>query len=465
MSEEVQPKNISSVETKYLDQPPSCLEFCPVDPNYFVVGTYLLQETRESAEEKTSKAGDEDEDEGIASGSVKQTKTGSLQLWHLDATAVATSKLQRKQVVPLPYAVFDIKFHPIRQHILGVAGSDGSISVYSVSKEDHRDRTTDPQIQHYWTSSAEHPGVSALYFSWFPEDWFPLASIPYTDGFVVSFSNGTTRTCVLDPLPGKSYDIAKNKGSKNGGSWQFISTEYLPERRKNIEPWFLALAKYQNPNLPGGMESYMFTGDDMGTLWKQSYSYPDDGDHSYDLEEMWSRCDYTNTDDEGRHHTAGGVTSILPLPISHLVKKAPIILTGSYDEYIRVYHTTFKGSVLAEKRLGGGVWRLQIIDIENITNRAAAAGEPFSEIRYLILASCMHAGTRIVRVIWKRSRLSNDEIGDWDIEVLALFTEHESMNYASGVWRGGNNATTGTELVCVSSSFYDKRLCLWKAQV
>jgi diphthamide biosynthesis protein 7 len=362
-------------------------------------------------------------------------------------------------VVPLPHAVFDLKFHPIRQHILGVAGSDGSISVYSVSKDDHN--AGYPQIQHMWTTSVERPGVPALYFSWFPKDWFPLASIPYTDGFVVSFSNGQTRNCVLEPLSGKSYDIAKNKA----GSWSFLTSEYLPERRKNIEPWFLALAKYENPRLPGGMESYMFTGDDMGTLWKQSYAFPDDGDHSYELAEMWPRCDYTNTDDEGRHHTAGGVTSILPLPIMHLVKNAPIILTGSYDENIRVYHATYKGSVLAEKRLDGGVWRLQIINVEDIKNRVAAFGNPVSEIRYLILASCMHAGTRILRVTWKRTHLSDNEIGDWDIEVLAQFTEHESMNYASGVWRGGNDATTGTELVCVSSSFYDKRLCLWKVQI
>ncbi|GAM40896.1 hypothetical protein TCE0_041r13604 [Talaromyces pinophilus] len=455
MSEEIQPKTISSLVTEYLDQPPSCLEFCPVDPNYFVVGTYLLQETREPGDEKMSGTGEEDEGEGTTSGSVKQTKTGSLQLWHLDVT---TSTFQRKQVVPLPHAVFDIKFHPIRQHILGVAGSDGSISVYSVSKDDHN--AGFPQIQHMWTNSVD-PGVSALYFSWFPKDWFPLNSIPYTDGFVASFSNGKTRIYVLEPLGGKSYDVAKNKA----GDWKFIVNEYLPERRKNIEPWVLALAKYGNPNANGGFESCMFTGDDMGTLWTQSYTYPDDGYHRWELEQIWPYCGYRDTDDEARHHPAGGVTSILPLPIMHLVKWAPIILTGSYDEYIRVYHATLKGSVLAEKRLGGGVWRLQIINVETIRNQAAAFGEPVSEIRYLILASCMHAGTRIVKVTWKRTRLTDLEIGDWDVEVLAQFTEHESMNYASGVWRGGNDATTGTELVCVSSSFYDKRLCLWKVQI
>lgn len=372
---------------------------------------------------------------------------------------------QQKQVVPLPYAVFDIEFHPIRQHILGVVGSDGSISVYSVSKDENTDGSTVPQVQHFWSTKGERPGVSALYFSWFPKDWFPLATIPYTDGFVVSLSDGTTRILILQPEPGMSYDIAKNKGSQKGGGWNFLCTEYMPERRKGIEPWFVALARYANPKQPGGKESYLFTGDDLGTLETQSYAYPDDVYHSWELEEIWPMCNYRNTDDQGRHHTAGGVTSILPLPISHLVKQAPIILTGSYDEYIRVYHATIKGSVLAEKRLGGGVWRLQIINVEVIPLRATATKEPLSEERYLILASCMHAGTRIVRVTWKRKSLSDFEIGDWHIEVLAQFTEHESMNYASGIWKGRDHATTGKELVCVSSSFYDKRLCLWKAQI
>lgn len=368
-------------------------------------------------------------------------------------------------MVPLSHAVFDLKFHPNRQQILGVAGSDGSVSIYSVSKDENSDERPVPQIQHSWSISAEHPGISALYFSWFPKDWFPLASMPYTDGFVVSFSNGLVRNYIIQPEPGESYDIAKYKGSTKGEALKFLASEYLPERRKDIEPWFLALARYGNPNLPGGMESFMFAGDDMGTLWTQSYAYPEDENYSNELEEMWPQCSHRDTDDNGRHHPAGGVTSILPLPIMHLVKGAPIILTGSYDEYIRVYHATIKGYVLAEKRLGGGVWRLLIINVETIRNKAADLGEPVSEIRYLILASCMHAGTRIVRVTWKRARLSDLEIGDWNIEVIAQFTEHESMNYASGVWRGGGDATPGTELVCVSTSFYDKRLCLWKAQI
>lgn len=55
-----------SATTVFLDQPPSCLEFCPNAPDYFVVGTYLLSETKDD------------------NGEIHQAKTGSLQLWKLD---------------------------------------------------------------------------------------------------------------------------------------------------------------------------------------------------------------------------------------------------------------------------------------------------------------------------------------------------------------------------------------------
>lgn len=58
----------SSLTTQILHQPPSCLEFCPDNPDYFIIGTYLLHE-----------------DKDHESARIKQTKTGSLQLWHLDA--------------------------------------------------------------------------------------------------------------------------------------------------------------------------------------------------------------------------------------------------------------------------------------------------------------------------------------------------------------------------------------------
>ena len=124
------------------------------------------------------------------------------------------------------------------------------------------------------------------------------------------------------------------------------------------------------------------------------------------------------------------------------------MLTGSYDEHIRVL-TLADGSgrskLLAEKRLhGGGVWRLKVVRF------------PFhheGETTIEVLASCMHAGVRLLRIY-----RSQDDI--WSIRVVARFVEHDSMNYASDVRESLPEEESG--IVVVSTSFYDRKLCVWK---
>jgi diphthamide biosynthesis protein 7 len=65
----------------------------------------------------------------------------------------------------------------------------------------------------------------------------------------------------------------------------------------------------------------------------------------------------------------------------------------------------------------------------------------------------MHAGCRIVAV---------EEVdGFWRIRVLAKMEEHKSMNYASDfvVRKDGQGEE---EIVIVSTSFYDRLVCLWQ---
>lgn len=44
---------------------------------------------------------------------------------------------------------------------------------------------------------------------------------------------------------------------------------------------------------------------------------------------------------------------------------------------------------------------------------------------------------------------------------MAKFEEHESMNYGSDVQPGSR----GREKTIVSTSFYDKRMCLWRYDI
>ncbi|KAJ5555176.1 hypothetical protein N7461_003646 [Penicillium sp. DV-2018c] len=397
-----QPKSATTV---FLDQPPSCLEFCPEAPDYFIVGTYLLSETK-------------NED-----GEIQQSKTGSLQLWKIDPVSKALSKIQS---IPLPYAVFDLHFHPKHKDLFAIASSVGSVSLFQVSSASGEPGTSTPSISQLWTKQVhEDPSVPALFLAWAPENWFQRPA----DGFAVTFSD--SRTSLFGTHGSVREDIAE---------WNTY------EAKQMIEVWFVALSASANPDTSAQIP-FMFTGNDFGSLHTRRFDTGELDDDEYVSPVLLEH------DDRARHHTAG-VTAILPLAVP-MVDDAPIVLTGSYDESLRVYHATRRGEVLAEEGLGGGVWRLQLLD-----TRVIPGSSDGDEWRFLVLASCMHAGTRVVRVTCKM----RDGGSEWGIEVLAKFTEHESMNYASGVWTGrkeGEEKGVDSELLCVSSSFYDGRLCVW----
>lgn len=87
----------------------------------------------------------------------------------------------------------------------------------------------------------------------------------------------------------------------------------------------------------------------------------------------------------------------------------------------------------------------------------AANSEPLPGPVFRVLASCMHAGAKILEVRRREGR-------KWQINVLAKFVEHESMNYASdGRPRYGERGIEGSTVV--STSFYDKRICVWETKI
>lgn len=79
----------------------------------------------------------------------------------------------------------------------------------------------------------------------------------------------------------------------------------------------------------------------------------------------------------------------------------------------------------------------------------------------------MHAGTRIVQVEKKKKEEEEEE---WRFHVLAKFEEHKSMNYGSDVQpdlkKKQKEEREGKEKKkIVSTSFYDRRLCLWTVEI
>lgn len=175
-----------------------------------------------------------------------------------------------------------------------------------------------------------------------------------------------------------------------------------------------------------------------------------------------------------RGHNAG-VTSILPFHTPAAHHHHLLLLTGSYDDTLRIYAITpphlahavpQRPTLLAEKNLGGGVWRLSLL------------GPPIADVHgevgtwaVTVLASCMHAGTRIVRIRGRAEGDGGAAAAVEEMEVLARFEEHASMNYGSDWSRtesrllaspGTAEGEKGGEVLCVSTSFYDRLLCVWR---
>lgn len=72
-------KSITSLVSLTLDLPPSCIQFCPAHPEYFVVGTYNLERN------ETSDQDSENENEPSASSTkTPQSRNGSLVVFRLD---------------------------------------------------------------------------------------------------------------------------------------------------------------------------------------------------------------------------------------------------------------------------------------------------------------------------------------------------------------------------------------------
>ncbi|EHK97805.1 putative Regulator of rDNA transcription protein 2 [Glarea lozoyensis 74030] len=92
-----------------------------------------------------------------------------------------------------------------------------------------------------------------------------------------------------------------------------------------------------------------------------------------------------------------------------------MFFTGSYDDHVRLYAIQPNGyaKLITEKYLGGGVWRLKLLDEEKLEDRP----------KFRLLASCMHAGAKILEVAHHGE--------EWSIEEVAWNKEHKSMNYAS----------------------------------
>jgi diphthamide biosynthesis protein 7 len=78
--------SINSIQSLILDLPPSCIEFCPVARDYFVVGTYFLEKKEQDASVADAAEVEEEKSEDV--DKKPQTRTGSLILFKVEGDEV-----------------------------------------------------------------------------------------------------------------------------------------------------------------------------------------------------------------------------------------------------------------------------------------------------------------------------------------------------------------------------------------
>ncbi|KAM0427194.1 hypothetical protein ACHAPT_007621 [Fusarium lateritium] len=392
---------VSSKVSLTLDLPPSCIQFCPAHPEFFVVGTYNLQKDESQAAP--------DEDDSVTATKTPQSRNGSLLVFKLNGT-----ELDLVQTVSQPSAILDLRFHPSKDsaNILAVVSSTGTLAVFKLNPT----QNASAPLEHIATSRCDDIGEDVLFLQC---NWHPV--IPRLIG--VTTSTGSARLLPLDD----NFCITEQSVDLN-----------IPN---SLEAWCIAFSSgTADPDHEKAQVTAYCGGDDSmlrytSCTWEASAS-------DSPCEEPYPPMTIKGT------HTAG-VTAILPLPL-FVKDHGRVVVTGSYDDHLRVFvihdlHDTFgmkRVELVLEENLGGGVWRLDLVKIQ----------EHPGSIKLRILASCMHAGARLIELEVKEEK-------DWNCNVLARFEEHKSMNYGSDFVREEGD---GDGLRCVSTSFYDKLLCLWE---
>lgn len=294
---------------------------------------------------------------------------------------------------------------------MAAVSSTGTLAIFRL---DDADKSA--PLQHLATSRCNDLGEDVLFLQC---KWHPILS----NVVAVTTSRGNARFLHLDD------------------QWQI--SQYTDINIPNtLEAWSIAISPPFAHLETESIETTVYCGGDDSTLRYTSCSWVV-GDTPTVPQEQYSPIAV-----KGKH--TSGVTAILPLNLK-VGNGGRVVVTGSYDDHLRVFlihdlHESYGARQVhqvLEENLGGGVWRLDLVRLKEEKNTAHVT----------LLASCMHAGVRVVEL-----RMTED--ASWSMHVTARFEEHKSMNYASDF-----SPAASTNMTFVSSSFYDKLLCLWQCQI
>jgi diphthamide biosynthesis protein 7 len=126
----------------------------------------------------------------------------------------------------------------------------------------------------------------------------------------------------------------------------------------DLEAWTLVFAHDGKAIYSGGDDASLRFSTLADPATSTSSKTAEEGKEEEEEGKEGEEDDFTPLQWQDRRSHQAGVTAILPLASGD-----NILITGSYDDNIRVLHAPLQGrkQVLAEENLEGGVWRLKLL--------------------------------------------------------------------------------------------------------
>lgn len=314
-------------------------------------------------------------------GNGKQTKIGKIQLFAVDKESEKLEILQHLETC----AVLDMKWKkkPLessgKRYLLGMAGENGFLETFLFKRNEYPGFGYKGQLYNFERVDLNFfDSTNSLALSM---DWNDRGN-QNEERCVVSMSDGSL--CLV---------YLQNREFVLGNKWLAHENE----------AWIAAFDCWNTELLFSGSDDCTFKGWDLRCLSPIFIN---------------------------RNSHKAGVTSIQSSP-----KWEHVLLTGSYDEYVRVWDNRMLGIPQHEVKVEGGVWRIKWNDLEGFEN--------------LVAVACMHGGSKILKF---------QEIANWLFK-NGEFNKHESLVY--GIDWIPSISSRGNHYG-VSCSFYDHSLRLWK---
>lgn len=343
-------------------------------------------------------------------------------------------------------AVLDLSFNPHQPHEVAAAGSDGYLTIFLVRLDTRETASVAPEI----VASLFPASTMLLSVAWHPT---------FADVLGITLSTGGVAIVKIQRGIRPHIDILRSDLHNHGFSC-----------------WTLAFPSAREATHSSPARSYdhaVHSGGDDQNL-RVTWFAGEDGPRYENVVE-------TQVVD-GLHRS--GVTALLPFPADVSAADRDLLLTGSYDEHVRIVDPIAK-VVRARAHLGGGVWRLKLMQadcgsVENTgspdsdrdpvrDHHAKSTTPSASAVRLLVLASCIEAGARVLEI----TKAAAAAGGNWTIQVRAVFAEHQDANYGSDVQlyssphdcprppQGPPGDPPVALYSCASISYVDKLLCVW----